>query len=112
MAFAGHLWLPGHSRTHNEARCSAEGNSRRVGADFQMTVAEAPTLIPVIDGNQLASGTKGMHQLLDLLVESTDHRIELIPDEPGATYIIRAWSSKRPSSCPLQIGDLRRLRCA
>ncbi|MXI72359.1 hypothetical protein GR255_23735, partial [Mycobacterium tuberculosis] len=48
-----------------------------------------------------------MHQLLDLLVESTDHRIELIqmsqvqPTHQGMVII------EAPFQRPLQIGDLR-----
>ncbi|CMH24523.1 Uncharacterised protein [Mycobacterium tuberculosis] len=80
---------------------------RRVGADFRDDRRRGTHPDPRDRCNQLASGTKGMHQLLDLLVESTDHRIELIqmsqvqPTHQGMVII------EAPFQRPLQIGDLR-----
>ncbi len=107
MAFAGRF-VVARAQPHPRGQMLSRGEpGRRVGADFRDDRRRGTHPDPRDRCNQLASGTKGMHQLLDLLVESTDHRIELIqmsqvqPTHQGMVII------EAPFQRPLQIGDLR-----
>ena len=68
MAFAGRFVVAG-AQPGQEARCSAEGNQAAGSAPISpMTGAEPCPAIPGTDWSA-PLGTKGLHHLLDLLVQ-------------------------------------------